>query len=235
LDSLFSDAEDLQEDVEIEFDLIQFESKLADTSARDEMILTDNGAWNFIILRAGEDKASEMIKSLNNKISASSSGVRVLSWRQAAGNTALAVFAVQTIFNIGMIFLAFGAIMVIMNSLVISVLERTSEIGTMRSLGAPVRFIKKLFIVESIILTMTAAVFGIIIGMITVFLIGKSGISINNSLLISLFGGKVIQTTISLKGVLMHLGLSLIVGAFAWIYPVHLAIRVQPLSAMNSE
>jgi putative ABC transport system permease protein len=235
MDSLFSDAEDIQSDSEVEFDLTAIEAELSDTSERDRMVLTDNGAWNFILLKAEEGRSSELEKDLKYIISNSTLNARKLSWRQAAGNTALAIFAVQTIFNIGIGFLAFGAVLVIMNSLVISVFERTSEIGTMRSLGAHTNFIQKLFITESMILTMSASVIGIIFGIIIVFAAGKTGITVENPLLISLFGGKVIRTTISFRGIVLHMGLSMLVGALAWIYPVNLAIKVQPLSAMNSE
>ncbi|MBI9107225.1 MAG: FtsX-like permease family protein [Spirochaetales bacterium] len=235
MDALFNDAEDVKGNSEVEFDLAGLELQLADTSERDVMVLTDNGAWNFILLKAEDGKTSEMIKALSENLNTAAFNVRILSWRRAAGNTALAIFAVQTIFNIGIGFLAFGAILVIMNSLVISVFERTSEIGTMRSLGAHSGFIRKLFITESMILTMTAALLGIVIGIIVVILIGKSGYRIENQLLISLFGGNMIQTKISLRGIFTHFSIAILVGALAWIYPVNLAMKVQPLSAMNSE
>ena len=234
MDNLFAENTDVQQDMETEFDLTGLESVLADTADRDSLVLTDNGAWNFILVKAEEGKEAEMINALNRGLASGETGARVLSWRRAAGNAALAVFAVQSLFNIGMGFLVLGALLVIMNSFVISVFERTAEIGTMRSLGAQGGFIRKLFVTESLVLTMTSALAGIILGILLALLIENSSLHLENPLLISLFGGTEIHTGITLSIVALHAGLALLVGALAWIYPVHLAIRVQPISAMNS-
>ena len=51
------------------------------------------------------------------------------------------------------------AVIIMMNTLVISVIERTGEIGTMRALGARKGFVWKMFLVETLTI---AVVFGLI-------------------------------------------------------------------------
>ena len=233
VDSLFGSNEDVTADREKELDLAELETVLSDTEERDALVLTDSGAWSFILLKAEEDEEKRLVSAVKKLLDSHDLHARYLSWRRAAGSTAMALFAVQSFFYVGLGFIAVGAILVIMNALVISVLERTGEIGTMRSLGASSGFIRKLFVTESLLLTLGAGILGIVTGVFLAFLLGRTGISVSNPLLVSLFGGVTIQPAISFSNVLFHACIALLVGALAWIYPVALAIRVQPLAAMN--
>jgi len=232
MDDLFSSNNDLAAAESPGIDLAALEAELAETAERDALALTDAGAWSFILLKAKEGQAAALQRELRHAFSAQPE-FRVLSWRSAAGSTALAMFAVQMVFYIGLGFVAMGAVLVIMNALVISVLERSSEIGTMRSLGAPAGFIRGLFVAESMMLTTGAAVLGLLLGLLFVSLIQKAGFNLSNPLLVSLFGGSTLRLRITLFSALLHLALAMAVGALAWIYPVALAMRVQPLTAMN--
>lgn len=232
-DELFSGAMDVV-DAETEgIDLSFIENKLADTEERDRAAAVDSSAWNFVLLKARDGNIKKLEKELNALIKAKGFSVRVLPWRQAAGLSALTIFALQYAFYIGLGFVTLGAVLVIMNALVISVLERIAEIGTMRSLGADRPFIRKLFVAESIILTGLSAVIGILCAIIISGIISKNGIRLENPLLISLFGGSRLLPKYGFASVLFHVSLALLVGAVAWIYPLRLALRIKPINAMN--
>ena len=143
------------------------------------------------------------------------------------------IFALQYVFYIGLGFISLGAILVIMNALVISVLERVPEIGTMRSLGAGRPFIRNIFMLESLLLTGGSAMAGLIIAIIASTLMAKAGIKLQNPLLISLFGGATLQPSFDLFSVLMHIAMALMAASVSWIYPVRLAMRIKPVNAMN--
>jgi len=140
---------------------------------------------------------------------------------------------VQTAFYVGLGFVSLGAILVIMNALVISVLERSAEIGTMRGLGAGAGFIRRLFVAESMLLTLGAALVGVLAGAMLSIWLSRVGLTVSNPLLVSLFGGVAIRPVPTLSAMMYHLGLAAVVGALAWIYPVSLAMRIQPVTAMN--
>jgi putative ABC transport system permease protein len=233
IDDLFDIAADVVNSDENGLSLGSLEDTLADTADRDLMVSPDAAAWSFALFSAADGQAARLESSLRAIISAKGWNTRILDWRGAAGISAQVLFAVQGAFYIGMGFIALGAVLVIMNALVISVLERTSEIGTMRGLGAGIQFIRRLFIAESMLLTLVSSVLGIIIGSVLSIYAAHVGIRISNPLLVSLFGGELIRPVVTLQSVGLHLGMAAIVGSIAWIYPVSLAMRVQPVNAMS--
>lgn len=237
LDDLFEDFDDISADAISSkgFSLEDIEKKLADTSDRDIFSAGESTAWSYILFKAEKRKARKLIKLLTQTQKEMKWDTRVLSWQNAAGLSAQAVFALQVAFNVGIIFVIIGAVLVIMNALVISVLERSKEIGTMRGLGAGKSFIRKLFIAESMLLSMTSAAIGIIIGITVSLIIGAKGILLDNELLITLFGGNVIQPYVGLGVILTHFAGAVIVGSLAWIYPVWIAVRIQPVTVMGRE
>lgn len=233
MDDLFSENLDVVIDGEAELDLAGVEAALADTGDRDALVLTDDGAWSFILMRAHEGRESRLIKSLQRMLNNNSIEADLLSWRRAAGSTALILFAVQTLFYVGLGFLGLGAVLVIMNALVISVLERTNEIGTMRSIGASAGFIRGIFVAESLMITMGGSMLGIVLGAIASAVLNRTGIQLENPVLISLFGGTTLSPQVSAGSIFFHAGIAMILGGLAWIYPVSLAIKIQPIAAMN--
>lgn len=233
INDLFSTSEDISMIGEDSFNLHEFEETLSYTEDRDSLVTTDNGAWSFILIKAVKGKTRNMISNLRKNIKRSGFSLDLLSWRRAAGTTALVIFAIQSIFYLGIGFLGVGAVLVIMNALVISVLERSNEIGTMRSIGASPTFIRHLFMMESLLITVLGALGGIILGLLIVWLSSLFEIHLSNSLLISLFGGTTISPIISILSIFLHLLVALIIGSLSWIYPVTLAMRIQPVTAMN--
>lgn len=233
LDSLFSDASDSVAEGGSGLTLGAVEEALADTSERDALVMTDSAAWSFILVKARDGDDARLSRALSGALRDRADEYRVLSWRDAAGSSAQALFAIQSAFYVGLGFVALGAVLVIMNALVISVLERSAEIGTMRGLGAGGPFIRGLFVAESMALTLSAAATGIVVGYIVALALAEGGIPLENPLLVSLFGGNVVRPTPSLRSAGMHLVLAAFVGALAWIYPVSLAMRVQPVAAMS--
>ena len=125
--------------------------------------------------------------------------------------------------------------LIIINALVISVIERTSEIGTMRALGATRGFVRKLFFTETMVLMMAYGLAGIILGGIASFILGHSGIHISNPFLATLFGSRTLDPKITPVGLFYHVAIAALIGAVGWVYPVRLALRIQPVRAIAAE
>lgn len=121
--------------------------------------------------------------------------------------------------GISSISLVVGGI-VVMNIMMVSVTERTREIGIRKSIGAKQSHIRLQFLFESLILTMSGGLIGIVLGYIAAtYLIGLMGMEMTPSLL-AIFSGLSIST-----------GTGLIFG----IYPAIKAARLDPIKALSYE
>ena len=232
LDALFDQAQDTEKAEGEDISLDKVESILADTTERDALTQVSSSAWSFVLFKAKADQEKQLKKELAVLAKNNHWNVEIKGWRKGAGLSAQMVFALKAAFNVGIFFIIIGAVLVIVNALVISVLERSYEIGTMRGIGAGKPFISALFIAESMMLTLTAATIGIIIGAIA-SAIFSGGIALHNDLLITMFGGDVLRPVITFKNIMLHFAGAALVGALSWIYPVSLAVKIQPVTIMG--
>jgi putative ABC transport system permease protein len=114
--------------------------------------------------------------------------------------------------------LVVGAI-VIMNIMLVSVTERTKEIGVRKSIGARQIDILKQFLVEAV----TLAGIGGAIGVTIAWIIGR--------VLTAVF----FPTSLSLGAVVLAVGVSALVGVIAGVFPAWKAARLDPIEALRAE
>ena len=112
----------------------------------------------------------------------------------------------------------------VMNIMLVSVTERTREIGIRKSLGARTSSIMMQFLAESAIITALGGVIGIILG-----LLGASGVC----KIISESQGMEILPGIKLSTVLIATVFSCAVGIFFGIYPARKAAKLSPIEALR--
>ncbi len=161
--------------------------------------------------------------------------IKVMDWKQAAGmlgNFVSVIYAVLLVAILGV----FGvALLIINNSMVLSTIERTREIGTMRAIGAARRFVLWMFLVESMVLGVVFGAIGVGLGAGIVGWLGHIGIPAPNDTMVFLFGGPRMYPWLSPMHVGFALGLVIIVTVVSTIYPAMLATRVTPLEAMQDK
>ncbi len=108
----------------------------------------------------------------------------------------------------------------IMNIMLASVVERTHEIGIRRAVGAMRRDISLQFLAESLLMTLSGGLAGIVVGVAT-------------SWLVTLYAGW--TTRLSLLSILLGLAVALAVGIGFGIYPARKAAALQPIDALRFE
>ena len=113
-----------------------------------------------------------------------------------------------------------GAAINLMNIMLVSVTERTKEIGTLKSVGAKQSEILWQFLYESLGICLLGAVLGIILG-----------VGIGN-LVSSFLGGSFLMPW---NWVIIGLLLSLVTGLIAGIYPARKAAKINPIDALRYE
>jgi putative ABC transport system permease protein len=134
-------------------------------------------------------------------------------WKQIS-----ALFA-YVVVGIASISLVVGGI-VIMNIMLVSVTERTREIGVRKALGAKQRDILLQFLIESSTMSLTGGAIGVICGVIV-------------AKVITLVVG--FPTTVSLWSVLLGLFVAGATGIFFGVYPASKAAKLDPVVALRAE
>ncbi|PKK82255.1 MAG: hypothetical protein CVT49_14620 [candidate division Zixibacteria bacterium HGW-Zixibacteria-1] len=109
---------------------------------------------------------------------------------------------------------------IIMNIMMVSVTERTREIGIRKSIGARQKDILFQFLYESVILSMGGGVIGIALGMLL------------GSVLVGLIN---MDMSPSMLSIILGLSISSGIGLFFGIYPAMKAARMQPVKALSYE
>jgi ABC-type antimicrobial peptide transport system permease subunit len=236
LDNMFDTAEDRVAAPQAGIELSDVEKRLKEELAKSDPLWLESSADNFVLvaLRPGINPV-KFSKDLQRDYDQAGSKFRVLDWRHTAGFSALYVYWIRIIFNIGFFIAIFGGMLIIINALVISVIERTSEIGTMRALGASKGFVRKLFFTETMILMLGYGLAGIALGGAASLILGHSGIRVSNQFMATLFGSHTLEPEFTAGGVLYHVAIAALIGAVGWVYPVRLALRIQPVRAIAAE
>jgi putative ABC transport system permease protein len=112
----------------------------------------------------------------------------------------------------------------IMNIMLVSVTERTREIGIRKAIGATRKNVLTQFLTEATILSVLGGLIGVAVGIAIAKLI--SGLAV---------GTMTLQPVISMDSILLATGFSLIIGLFFGMYPAFRAARLNPIDALRFE
>jgi putative ABC transport system permease protein len=141
-----------------------------------------------------------------------------------ANRTALAVLSS---------FLFLAAAVGIVNSMLMSVHERTREIGTVRALGMRRSTVVRLFVLEGLALGIVSAAFGIAAGAAGVLYWGAGGIPMNTMTLAWMAGGDRLFPRLTLSNVGGAAGAIALLSTVAAVYPAIAASRLLPREALH--
>lgn len=109
----------------------------------------------------------------------------------------------------------------IMNIMLVSVRERTREIGLRKAVGAKRRDILWQFLTEAMVMSLLGGVIGLLLGALGAFLIANYS--------------ETLQPTLAWNSVVLAIGFSALIGLFFGIYPATRAAALNPIDALRYE
>jgi putative ABC transport system permease protein len=108
----------------------------------------------------------------------------------------------------------------IMNIMLVSVTERTREIGLRRAVGAQSKDILLQFMIEAMVLSMLGGITGVVVGSILPIILTIT---------------KIFEAPVTLSSVVISLTVSLATGLFFGIWPARNAAQLNPIQALRHE
>ncbi|GAA2236738.1 MacB family efflux pump subunit [Rarobacter faecitabidus] len=171
-------------------------------------------------ISAAKQEAEQLLLNLHAITDADNADFTITS-QDSLVDTATAVYQTLTVLLAGIagLSLLVGGIGV-MNIMLVSVTERTREIGLRKALGAPPRAIRRQFLVEASILGLTGGLMGAVIGIVAA------------RVLPALLGSSVIVSPLAVGG---SIGIAIAIGLIFGVYPAIRAARLAPIDALRAE
>ena len=211
-----------------------FDGILGDVSVRDKYAATDSDAWNFLLVRLGDEAAFPAAKaSIEAAIAEAGVKAEVSDWRWGAGLVAELAYSIQIIFNIIVLVISVVAVIIIMNTLVISVTERIPEIGTIRAIGGSKDFVRSMIVWETLSISVVFGFLGILVGAAAIGIANRAGIESDNLFFRLLFGGSLFRPLLSAGAVAGSLAATAAIGLLSSLYPTAVALKISPVKAMQ--
>jgi putative ABC transport system permease protein len=235
LDQMFS-AGDTVENLKTADSSFSMENLQKKTHREVKQYNPDAGSYNlmFIKLQNG-DAQQKAIHELNNVFHKNHLGIRAVSWKSAVGAYGSMAMMIKGALNLFIMFIFFVAIIVIMNTLSMAALERISEIGMMRAIGARKGFLREMFVYETGLLSFFFGGLGIIVGMIIIYILKTAGISTTNEILQLVYGGDKLNPLFTIGDLILGIVELGIVTGLAVLYPLKVVGKITPLDAITRE
>ena len=235
-DDFFTDDSPIQVTSAVPLDLEGLSASVADKSAQADAASAREGSWNFQMIKLKPGVDDELFAaSLNADFKKADLQAKGQTWAISAGPDSQFFQLIIMALNLAIILLAIVSVFVIMNTLVVSVMERTSEIGTMRAVGAQKSMIRSMFIIETFLITLLSGFLGIVLGFVGLVAVNATGIPGPGGWMQSAFPGGILRPEVNADALPGTLIVLLIIASVSWIFPVAMATKVSPLKAINSD
>lgn len=205
-----------------------YKDSLGVTSGKIEEIKLDTPETINIYVNTFESKAT--IQAFIDKYNAAAKNGDQISYSDFAG---IIMSSVSTIIDsITYVLIAFVSVSLVVSSIMIgiityiSVIERTKEIGVLRSVGASKRDIKRVFTAESFIIGLASGLFGILVSLL---------LTIPINILLKHFTGIAGLASLPVGGAIILVLISVALTFIAGLIPAKYAAKKDPVTALRSE
>jgi putative ABC transport system permease protein len=197
--------------------------------------LTDlpEGATELLVYAQSYEQAPQLASQLRTLPELRELQVQAWSEREPWRSMAASVKGTQSVIILVLVFLASLGIW---NTMMMSVLERTHEVGVLRAMGLSRLGAVGLFVGEALAIGVIGGAVGVALGAWPSWLLEKHGVAVGEQTASNMAGAfaERMHGDLSLEGVLLSFGLGLLMAVLGSVLPALRAASIQPVSAMRS-
>ncbi|MEA3494671.1 MAG: FtsX-like permease family protein [Bacteroidota bacterium] len=196
--------------------------------------LSDGDAHEIAIYLSDNKNIDGVLKNIS---SFAPEGLLTESWKEISPELGLFDEMMELYMYIIVIIVLFALCFAIINTMLMVVLERVRELGMLMAVGMNKLKIFSMIILETVFLSLTGGVIGIVIGVVASMLSSKTGIDL------SLWGegleeigfATVIYPSINLENVISITFFVIITGIISALYPAFKALKLNPAETLRAE
>lgn len=190
---------------------------------------------SVLILRQRDPRAdaAPIAAALNDRFRREGSKLRAFTWEEMGGpfiGGMLVTRFISGILDLVMLVIVAAGVT---NTALMSVFERTREIGTVRAMGARRGRVLALFLVEALLLALLGSAIGTGLGAGLIASLGRVGIPAFSEAQRYSYGGDALYPVLDLPGLLSVAGLMVVVCVLAALGPALMAARLRPAEALR--
>lgn len=208
----------------------------ADVSATFAQGEVDHGlALNAAVVLKDRTQLKKSQAEVSAALEAAGLSMKVVDWQKAAGLVGQFILVIRGVLYVAILIIFVVAVVIINNSMVMATMERVTEIGTMRAIGAGRGLVLVMFMLETMVLGGLAGLTGAGLGVGLITYLSSHGLPAPSNELIFLFGGPKLFPSIAASNIVTGLVVIVLVSLISTLYPAFIATRIQPIMAMRAE
>lgn len=201
--------------------------------AQDLMGLTDDEVFSLGIYLKNVDLVDYFEKKIKDKMKKEGNYSKIFSWKQVMEGILSQYYFIKYIVFVFTIVLVMIVVVGVINSVFLSMNERTKEIGTMMALGMKRKTLLFLLLLEGGILSVISTLAGCIIGSLISLFFENFGIAAPTKGAATLFGGKYLYAYLDYQSVLFSFFFVITITIISILYPISKASKMEPTKALG--
>jgi ABC-type lipoprotein release transport system permease subunit len=192
-------------------------------------------AVNLALILKDRSQAAATQSSLDNWIKDNLPNLQMVDWQSASGLVGQLVTVLRAVLFISVLIIMIVGGAIINNSLMMSTLERTREIGTLRAIGATKSVVTGLFLGEIVLLAALAVYGGALAALGLNIWLNQAGIPAPSDFVVFLFSGPKLYPYVSLSEHFLTASVLFLVAVLSSSFPARLASKILPAVAMQEK
>jgi ABC-type lipoprotein release transport system permease subunit len=209
------------------------EFKRAQTGRYSPGELESGLAINAAIVLKNPRKINSSLLEIEQLLKQANLNLKVVDWKQASGTLGQLVSVIRVVLLVAVAIILIVAMAIINNAIMMTTLERTREIGTLRAIGAQRSFVLRMFFVETLTIGFLASFAGSLLAVGLLFVLKVQGIAAPSDFVSFLFGGPRLYPNVSATvAVAAPMFVAMLALVFT-MYPALMASRITPAAAMQ--